>query len=102
MATVPPPWDLLLKKDAEMFRYHDEMDRMVFSDGALPAKIKLLIACAIDSTNGAEPGVEVYARRARQAGASDEEIVEAVRVASLLGGTRGQTTALRGLASFFE
>ncbi|HXG37044.1 MAG TPA: carboxymuconolactone decarboxylase family protein [Dehalococcoidia bacterium] len=97
MATLRPPWDLLYEKDPEMSRYHDELDSLVFSDGHLSKKVKLLIAMAIDSTLGAERGVPVYAGRAREAGATDEEIFEAVRVASLLGGTRGQTTALRGL-----
>jgi len=47
---------------------------------------------------GAEGGVRTYASRAKEAGATEEEIFEAVRVATLIGGTRAQTTALRGLA----
>jgi len=98
MATPRAPWDLLYEKDAEMGRLHDQLDQMAFSDGRLSQKVKLLMAVAIDSVLGAEAGVRTYATRAREAGATDEEIFEAVRVASLIGGTRGQTTALRGLA----
>ncbi len=98
MAPPRPPWDLLHEKDAEMGRLHDQLDEMAFSDGWLPRRIKLLMAMAIDAVLGAEAGVRVYATRAREAGATDEEIFEGVRVASLIGGTRGQTTALRGLA----
>ena len=97
MAIQRAPWDLLRAKDPEMARLHDELDHLAFSDGRLPRKIKLLMAMAIDAVLGADLGVNVYARRAREAGATDEEIFEAVRVASLIGGTRGQTTALRGL-----
>ena len=97
MVTRRPPWDLLEEKDAEMVRLHDQLDQMAFSDGRLPGRIKLLMAMAIDAVLGAEGGVAVYARRAREAGATEQEIFEAVRVSSLLGGTRGQTTALRGL-----
>lgn len=97
MATRRPPWDLLQEKDAEMARLHDQLDQRAFSDGHLPGRIKLLMAMAIDAVLGAEGGVTVYARRAREAGATEAEIFEAVRVASLIGGTRGQTTALRGL-----
>ena len=84
------------EKDAEMARLHDQLDRMAFSDGHLPGKIRLLMAMAIDAVLGAEGGATVYARRAREAGATEAEIFEAVRVASLSGGTRGQTTVVRG------
>jgi alkylhydroperoxidase/carboxymuconolactone decarboxylase family protein YurZ len=97
MATPRAPWDLLREKDAEMAKAHDQLDSMAFSDGRLPNNIKLLMAMAIDATLGSEGGVRVYASRAKEAGASDEEIFEAVRVASLIGGTRAQTTALGGL-----
>ncbi len=97
MATSRAPWDLLREKDAEMAKMHDELDVMAFSEGRLPKKIKLLMAMAIDASHGKEGGVRVYASRAREAGATDEEIFEAVRVATLISGTGGQTTALRGL-----
>ena len=68
MVTRRPPWDLLEEKDAEMVRLHDQVDQMAFSDGRLPGRIKLLMAMAIDAVLGAEGGVAVYARRAREAG----------------------------------
>lgn len=97
MAVQRAPWDLLREKDPEMARMHDQLDSAAFNDGRLPKRIKLLMAMAIDAVLGADGGVRVYASRAREAGATEEEIFEAVRVASLIGGTRGQTTALRGL-----
>lgn len=97
MTMQRPPWDLLQEKDPERARLHEELDRLAFSDGRLPRKVKLLMAVAVDATLGAEAGVRNYATRAKEAGATDEEIFEAVRVASLIGGTRGLTTALRGL-----
>jgi alkylhydroperoxidase/carboxymuconolactone decarboxylase family protein YurZ len=52
---------------------------------------------AIDASHGKEGGVKFYASRAKEAGATEKEIFEAVRVATLICGTGGQTTALRGL-----
>ncbi len=97
MAMSRAPWDLLREKDAEMAKMHDQLDSMAFSDGRLSKRIKLLMAMAIDASHGKEGGVGVYARRAKEAGATDEEVFEAVRVATLISGTSGQTTALRGL-----
>lgn len=101
MAMPRTPWDLLREKDAEMAKMHDQLDSMAFSDRRLPKKIKLLMATAIDAVLGAEGGVRTYAGRAKEAGATEEEIFEAVRVATLIGGTRAQTTALRGLGQLF-
>ncbi len=97
MATQRAPWDLLREKDAEMAKMHDQLDSMAFKDARLSKKVKLLMAMAIDASHGKEGGVRVYASRAKEAGATDDEIFEAVRVATLICGTAGQTTALRGL-----
>ncbi|HZU05248.1 MAG TPA: carboxymuconolactone decarboxylase family protein [Chloroflexota bacterium] len=97
MALQRPPWTLLYEKDPERARLHEQLDQLAFSDGRLSKKVKLLMAMAIDATLGAEGGVQVYATRAKEAGATEEELFEAVRVASLIGGTRALTTALRAL-----
>ena len=97
MDAPAPPWDLLAKGDVEMAKLHDQADQLAFSEGRLSTRVKLLIAMALDATLGAESGVRYYASRAKESGATDEELFEAARVAALIGGTRAQTTALRGL-----
>lgn len=97
MAMARAPWDLLREKDADMATMHEQLDSMALGDGRLSKKVKLLMAMAIDASHGKEGGVRVYGGRAKEAGATDEEIFEAVRVATLISGTSGQTTALRGL-----
>ena len=63
------------EKDVEMAKMHDQLDSMAFSDGRLPKKIKLLMAMAIDVSHGKEGSVKVYASRAKEAGATEEEIL---------------------------
>lgn len=63
-----------------------EQYEFVFSDGALPRKIKLLIALAFDAAHGAENGVRSLVIQAREAGATEQEIAEALRVAYHLNG----------------
>lgn len=63
-----------------------EQNEFVYSDGALPRKIKLLMAMAFDASHGAENGVRSLATQAREAGATEQEIAEALRVAYHLSG----------------
>ena len=66
---------------------HVEMSRdFAFTDGALPRKYKLLMGMAFDASYGAVNGVRSLARQALEAGATKEEITEALRVAQHLSG----------------
>ena len=56
------------------------------SDGALSAKVKELMAFALSITVHCEPCIEVHLRRARQLGATDAEIAEAVAVTVVMYG----------------
>lgn len=69
----------------------------VYADGALPKKIKLLIALAFDAEHGAENGVRSLATQAKEAGATNEEIAEVLRVASHLTGVGCLYTASAAL-----
>lgn len=62
--------------------------------GVLDPKTKLLIAMAINASRGERGGVFEIAKRLRQMGAKEKEIVEALRVASLLSGLPGIITGL--------
>jgi len=74
---------------------------MVYSDGALPRKIKLLIAMAFDAAHGAVSGVKALAKAAMAAGATKEEIAEVLRVAFYLGGVGSIYAASQGLKELF-
>ena len=91
------PLEALGKLDHGMMGHLKDGDRFVFADGALPGKIKLLMALAFDAAHGAADGVAALAQRALEAGATTAEIAEAVRVAWHLAGVGSLYTASRGL-----
>jgi alkylhydroperoxidase/carboxymuconolactone decarboxylase family protein YurZ len=72
-----------------------------FADGALPRKYKLLIGMAFDASHGAVNGVKSLAQQALEAGATQKEITEALRVAQHLSGVGCVYTAGRALDELF-
>ncbi|HKS74766.1 MAG TPA: carboxymuconolactone decarboxylase family protein [Terriglobales bacterium] len=56
--------------------------RQVFTDGALPAKTKDLIAVAVAHVTQCPYCIRAHTRSARQKGASEKEIMEAIWVAA--------------------
>jgi len=80
------PLGTLKKLDPRYMEEFGKMEDLVYSDGALPKKVKLLMALAFDAANGAVNGVAALARQAMAAGASRQEIAETLRVAAQLGG----------------
>jgi alkylhydroperoxidase/carboxymuconolactone decarboxylase family protein YurZ len=83
--------------DPEMLKRLREQNEFVYADGALPRKVKLLIAMAFDAAHGAENGVRSLARQAKKAGASSQEMAEALRVAYHLSGVGALYIASAGL-----
>ena len=64
-----------------------DMREKVLKDGAIPAKYKILMTLIADAIAAHSDGCAGIANRARDAGATDEEINEAIEVAFLYGGT---------------
>jgi alkylhydroperoxidase/carboxymuconolactone decarboxylase family protein YurZ len=91
------PLEALGKIDPEMVKRLRAEDEFIYADGALPKKVKLLMAMAFDAAHGAAGGVRGLAARAKKAGATDMEIAEALRVAGHLGGVGALYTASVGL-----
>ena len=94
------PLATIMKLDPKLMDHLRAADELVYADGALPKKIKLLIALAFDAANGAVNGVRALARTARENGASDAEIAETVRVAYHLSGVGSVYSASQGLKEF--
>ena len=59
-----------------------QFGRAVFQDGALPAKTKELIAVAVAHATQCPYCIVAHTRAARRAGASPEEVMEAIWVAA--------------------
>jgi alkylhydroperoxidase/carboxymuconolactone decarboxylase family protein YurZ len=91
------PLATLQKLDPDLMAHLQATDPLIFADGALPRKFKLLVAMAFDAAAGAEGGVRALANAALQAGASRQEIAETLRVAYHLTGVGTLYTASRAL-----
>ena len=59
-------------------------DTAAMAEGAIPAKYKELMAIAVAFTTQCPYCIEIHSKKARQAGATDQEIAEAVFVAAAL------------------
>ena len=91
------PLATLQKLDPDLMTHLQATDPLIYADGALPRKFKLLVAMAFDAAAGAEGGVRALANAALQAGATREEIAETLRVAYHLTGVGTLYTASRAL-----
>lgn len=59
-------------------------DAAVMKDGAIPAKVKELIAVAVAMTTQCPYCIDIHAKKAKDAGCTEAEITEAVLVAAAL------------------
>jgi alkylhydroperoxidase/carboxymuconolactone decarboxylase family protein YurZ len=90
-----PPWIQTLRdRDPQFADTYLAQRERILSDGAIPAKYKHLMTMIVDALLSHPDGVAAIANRARAAGASDAEVVEAVEVAYLFGGTPALVTAV--------
>jgi AhpD family alkylhydroperoxidase len=80
------PLSTILNIDPKLVDHMRAENDWAFADGALPRKVKLLIAIAYDAAHGAANGVTSLAQQALKAGATPQEIGEALRVAYVLSG----------------
>ncbi len=95
------PLKIYEKLDPELLKHVENSRDFAFGDGALPRKYKLLIAMAFDASYGAVNGVKSLAQQAIDAGATKEEITEALRVAQHLSGVGCVYTAGQALKELF-
>jgi alkylhydroperoxidase/carboxymuconolactone decarboxylase family protein YurZ len=87
--------------DPELLKVVGDTRELALADGALPKKVKFLMAMALDASHGAVEGVRALAQAAIHAGATKEEIVETVRVAQYISGVGCVYTAARALEGLF-
>jgi AhpD family alkylhydroperoxidase len=70
----------LVELKGDLFNALFTFDQKVFADGALPAKVKELIAIGAAHITRCPYCIDGHVKRAKKAGATDEEIAEAVFV----------------------
>ena len=67
----------------------------VFTDGVFPAKVKALAAALWGISARCEPCLKFYVQKAKELGATPEELGEFLAVASAMGGCVGEMWALK-------
>lgn len=95
------PLAILEKIDPQLLKLVRDTNAFALADGALPRKIKFLIAMALDAAHGTVEGTKALADQAMKAGATQEEIVETIRVAQYISGVGGVYVAARALKELF-
>lgn len=76
----------LVALKSKVYRGFLEMEQAAFSDGALPKKHKELIALGISVVKNCESCMQWHIEQAASAGATFEEILEAIEVGIEMGG----------------
>lgn len=66
-------------------------------EDGIPLKYKFLLAMALDAANGSVGGVKFLAIQAMQAGATKEEIMQAIRITQYIFGVGSVYTASEAL-----
>ncbi len=75
----------LIKYNSRVFKVIRELEQVTFCDGALPKKVKELIAVGISVVNNCESCMQWHIAEAVKDGATEKEILEAVEVAFEMG-----------------
>ena len=96
------PLKTIMNVDPGLVEHMRKEEDWAFADGALSRKMKLLIALAYDAAHGAVAGVRSLAQDAARAGATKEEIGEALRVAYVLSGIGSVYVGSQGIAELFS
>ena len=98
---MPNPLETIAKLDPDLMKLIESNESLALDDGALSRKNKLLIAIALDASKGAVQGVQSLTLQALDAGATKEEITDAVRVAQYIGGVGCVYTAAAAFNDIF-
>jgi AhpD family alkylhydroperoxidase len=81
---------------------YSAMQRAVLTDGALPARIKELVALAIAVTKECDGCIAAHALGAARRNATEEEVAEVMGVAIMMNGGPGTVWGPRAFAAFRE
>lgn len=76
----------LLALNSKVYQAFLEMEQAAYSDGALPSKIKELIAVGISVVIDCESCMQWHIEQAAKAGVTEQEVLEAIEVGIEMGG----------------
>lgn len=86
----------------EVYRGFNELSNAALAEGALPTKVKELMAMVIGVVHGCDGCIASHARGAAKAGATTQEAAEAIGVAILMNGGPATIYGARAYAAFTE
>ena len=101
-AELREPTRELRKAIPETWAGFTAMHQSAMADGALPSRIKELMALVVGVVEHCDGCVAYHARAAAAAGATEAEVAEALGVALLMNGGPASVWAPRALAAFRE
>jgi AhpD family alkylhydroperoxidase len=81
----------------EQFKTFLAFDEAAYKDGAIPHKYKELIAVAVALTTQCPYCIEIHSKKAKKAGASEQELAETAIVAAALRAGGAMTHATHAL-----
>ncbi len=91
------PLQVIVDRDPELFTLLENTRELAFVEGGIPLKYKFLLAMSLDAANGAVNGVKSLATQAMQAGATKEEVMQAIRITQYIFGVGSVYTASEAL-----
>ena len=95
------PLAIYEKIDPEFLERIKESSNYSLKEGKIPRKYKLLIAMALDASHGAVNGVKALAKAAMEAGATREEVLEAIKVVTYISGVGPAYTSAVAISDLF-
>lgn len=72
----------------------------IYTDGRIPARLKSLAAMLWSISARCEPCITHYAAKAKELGATEEELGEFLALATTMGGCVGETWAVKAYAAY--
>ncbi|WP_408033283.1 carboxymuconolactone decarboxylase family protein [Thermacetogenium phaeum] len=98
LPNFPPFVQALEKRDPELYEAVTKVIEVAMKPGALDEKTKVFICLALDAYIGSERGVMALAKRARELGATEEELKEVLRIPYYVSGSRPLISANNAFA----
>lgn len=95
------PLQVIMDEDSELFTLLENTRELSFAEGGIPLKYKLLIAMSLDAANGSVDGMKFLAIQSMQAGATKEEVMQAIRITQYIFGIGSVYTASNALKDVF-
>ncbi|CAG0953578.1 MAG: carboxymuconolactone decarboxylase [Candidatus Methanoperedens nitroreducens] len=97
MGFTPEIMNMMGEMNPDMFEHYKKCDDQIQEDGALSAKVKVLMSLAVMAAQRCEPCCESQMRSALNHGATKEEIMETMNVIFITSGAPGVAACRRAL-----